>query len=102
MYNTWYYTKFHTYYLQYYYLFREEDPTATKQIFKSVREEISESGFQNDDPDEQIKIISGQDEGIGLWVTANYVAGNLGNVSIAIVVFCRLYVEVIFCCTLDS
>lgn len=58
-----------------------KNANTSDKVMKSVREEITQYPFQVTDPDLQVKIISGKDEGIGLWITANYISGSLGNVS---------------------
>ena len=65
---------------------RLKDETTATKIIDSVRDEISNSGFQVSNLDEQVKILDGKDEGVGLWVTANYVAGTLGIVSFHLIV----------------
>ena len=63
---------------------RMQDPDTNSKILDSVRETVETYPFYVDNAAEQIRIISGRDEGIGLWVTANYVSGSLVNVSTAI------------------
>lgn len=58
-----------------------KDVSVSNAIMHSVRKEIERSPFKVTEPQRQIQIISGKDEAIGLWITANYVAGELGDVS---------------------
>lgn len=51
------------------------------EIIASVRDVIADSEFQTEDIEQQIGIIEGKDEGLGLWITANYIAGLIGHVS---------------------
>lgn len=53
---------------------------VSDKLMRAVRDKISSSPFLVTDPEKQVQIISGRDEGIGLWITANYVGGSLGNV----------------------
>ncbi|XP_067935901.1 ectonucleoside triphosphate diphosphohydrolase 3-like isoform X2 [Watersipora subatra] len=59
-------------------LLRLKDVSSAETIMESVKTEVKGSGFQVTDIDQQVKILSGQEEGIGLWVTANFLAGTLG------------------------
>lgn len=52
---------------------------AAQQILVSVRTMLESSGFMVSDLADQVRIITGQEEGVGGWVTVNYVLGSLGR-----------------------
>lgn len=66
--------------------FSEVKPYAAKEILEAVQKTItSKSTFSF----KEARIITGAEEGTFGWITANYVAGNLGVVSLACqVLFC--------------
>ncbi|XP_052099401.1 ectonucleoside triphosphate diphosphohydrolase 8-like [Mytilus californianus] len=61
-------------------LIHEVNSTITDEIFKVVRSTIAEFPFKFTDPNKQARIITGAEEGLYSWVTANYLTGKFGMV----------------------
>ena len=47
---------------------------------KTIRKTLADSPFSFEDEQKQARILTGQSEGKDGWVSANYLAGNLGVV----------------------
>ena len=52
--------------------------TAAEAIMTSVRDTIAAYPFLLQHPEEQIRILSGTEEGVFGWITTNYLSGNFG------------------------
>ncbi|XP_071793441.1 ectonucleoside triphosphate diphosphohydrolase 8-like isoform X1 [Asterias amurensis] len=58
----------------------ETFPAKTDTIMKTIRKTLADSPFSFEDEQKQARILTGQSEGKDGWVSANYLAGNLGVV----------------------
>ena len=72
--------------------FSLENATVSNEILNSVRKTVKTYPFNFSRPLQQARIISGEEEGHNSWITANYLIGTFGNVSLKIaVIFFHLY-----------
>ncbi|XP_072049015.1 ectonucleoside triphosphate diphosphohydrolase 8-like [Amphiura filiformis] len=55
-------------------LVEETNPVESASIFDSVKETLAATPFNFSNPDRQARIISGENEGIFGWITANYIS----------------------------
>jgi Golgi nucleoside diphosphatase len=61
--------------------FRLRDTVKANFVLDIIREFFSETGFKFEDP-EQVKILSGQEEGTNAWISANYFLNKFRPVSV--------------------
>ena len=59
---------------------RQSDNETCQAILNSVRETIMNTEFLFATPDEDARIISGEEEGTFSWVTTNYLTDAFGEV----------------------
>ena len=64
-------------------VFSKTNPDDSDAIMKTVRRTLAGSAFSFEDETRQAAILSGETEGTSGWITANYLAGNLGVVNVA-------------------
>lgn len=63
-------------------LFSDRDKGAVDAMFKALRRDLPKQLELNvSNPEKQIRILTGTEEGIDAWITVNYLEGTLGTVS---------------------
>lgn len=58
------------------------NPNASKMIMNNVREIFSSSSFQLKNKSDNIRILSGTEEGLDSWVAVNYIMDKFGSMSL--------------------
>ena len=54
------------------------DESAAESIMTSVRDTIATYPFSFQNPEQQVRILTGTEEGVFAWIATNYLSGNFG------------------------
>ena len=64
------------------YFYRMSDNATAQAILNSVRKTIHTYSYAFADPNDQARIITGEEEGKFSWITSNYLSDTFGEVCI--------------------